>query len=98
MQTRYTLAQAAALAIDDVAEARRYAERQFGAGLFDRATTHHEARNLRATLGIGETRDCDGFVARFVDGHTCQAEHVWFDFFRESIMNSASRMARGLTA
>lgn len=98
MQTRYTLAQASELATDDVASARQYAELEFGAGLFDRAMAHHEARNLRATLGAGETRDSGGIIARYVGGHTCQAAHVWFDFFRGHVMNSVSRMARGLSA
>ena len=98
MQTRYTLNQAAALAAGDVSEARQYAAQTFGAGLFERATAHHEARNMRAVLGVGETRDRDGIRARFIDGHTCEPAHVWFDFFRGHIMNSVSRLASGLTA
>ena len=98
MQTRYTLTQAAAIAPDDVSTARQYAEHAFGPGLFDRAIAHHESRGLRATLGVGETRDRGGVCARFVGGHTCEPGHVWFDFFRGHIMNSVSRMARGLDA
>jgi hypothetical protein len=105
MKTRYTMAEAMAAAPDDAQAARQVAGADFGPGLFDRAIAHHAARQLRADVAAGVTRDREGIRARFVSwtpedlaGHVDRrGAHVWFDFFRGHVLNSCSRMARGLT-
>ena len=80
---------------------RQRADRQFGAGLFDRAVAHHRKLDLRANITRGTTQDRRGQQSRYIaydwahvyDG----APHsIWQDFFRGAILNSCSRMARGL--
>ena len=98
---RVTLSQAMNLAPACVGEARAAMDSRFGAGLFDKATEHHEARGLVANLQAGTTRDRDGNRSSFTaytwaDHYTANPDQVWFDFFRGHVCNSVSRMARGL--
>lgn len=79
------------------------ADKQFGPGLFDKAVEHHVKRGLRADIKAGITRDREGIKSRFVNYNWAaqyqNAPHfVWFDFFRPAILNSCSRLSRGLGA
>lgn len=79
------------------------ADQQFGKGLYDQAVIHHTKRNLRANVTLGGTKDRDGFCSQFVDytwSHVYDEapHHVYFDFFRPSLLNSVSRLSRGLEA
>jgi len=91
--------------LDAAAEAvhldRQEADLQFGAGLFDKAIAHHKKLKLRANILKGTTRNKRGQQSRCLDydwAHVYDgAPHlVWSDFFRGAVMNSCSRMARGL--
>lgn len=98
-----TLAQAMESAATAVYLDRQKANEQFGRGLFDKAVAHHIRRNLRANLKTGETLDCDGWRGRFTAYDWAQVydsapHHVYFDFLRGHVMNSASRLSRGLEA
>ena len=84
---------------------RQKADAQYGAGLFDRAIEHHVARNLRADTERGITRDRGGQCAAYVSWSGADAaayieapHFVYFDFFRGHILNSVSRLSRGLSA
>lgn len=98
MRTKISLAQAMDMAPDQVAEDRH----KVGADLFDRAVDHHTRRRLVADVGQGTTRDRDGRRSRYVDydwaDHYSECpDHIWPDFFRGEVLNSCSRMRRGLT-
>lgn len=100
---KITLRQAMEAAGTAVYLDRQKADAQFGPGLFDKAVAYHEKRNLRAYIESGTTWDRDGMRTRFVNydggGQYREAPHfVWFDFFRGTIMNSVSRLSRGLGA
>jgi hypothetical protein len=102
MQT--TLAQAMQDAAGAVHHDRQMANEQFGVGLFDKAVEHHTKRRLQADVVKGTTTDCDGPRARFINwtledaaNHSDHHRHfVWFSFFRGDVMNSVSRLSRGL--
>lgn len=82
---------------------KRKADEQFGPGLFEKAINHHVRRNLRADTVKGEVRDAGGWKAQYKEWTDANAKQyddaphfVWFDFFRGFVMNSCSRMSRGL--
>jgi hypothetical protein len=80
---------------------RKKADQQFGVGLFDKAVAHHNNLGLRANISKGTTRNKRGQQSKYVNydwAHVYEdAPHfIWYDFFRGVIMNSCSRMARGL--
>ena len=96
-----TLTQACDAAPDAVAASRSKMDRDFAPGLFDKALAHHTARQLRADLKKGSTRDVDGFRSQFVgydwsETYTGRPDWVWFDFFSGTVCYSVSRMHRGL--
>jgi len=96
-----TLAEAVDAAPEDVRAYRARADEQFGAGLFDKAVAHHNNLRLRANTSNGTTLDKYGETSRFTNydwAHVYEdAPHlIWHDFFSGTIMNSCSRMARGL--
>lgn len=96
-----TLTEAMDAAPEDVRADRAMADRQFGVGLFDRAVAHHSKLRLRANITRGTTHDSRGQRSRYIAydwAHVYDGapHHIWHDFFRGSIMNSCSRMARGL--
>lgn len=91
-----TLQQAAEIVAAEVSELRA----THGA-VFDQAMAYHAGRKLRADIATGVTRDCDGWKSGFVnydwsDNYTKNPEHIFFDFFRGFILNSVSRINRGL--
>lgn len=80
---------------------RQKANRQFGDGLFDKAVEHHQKMRLVADPEKGETRNKFGNDSQFLNydwAHIYKEcpHFIWGDFFRGSILNSCSRMARGL--
>jgi hypothetical protein len=101
-----TITQSLAAAATAVHLDRRLADEKFGQGLFDEAVQHHTARRLHANLKTGTVSDRDGWRSRYVNpSHYAGAksfdgaEHLtWFEFFRGAVMNSASRLSRGLGA
>ena len=98
---RMTLSQACEHAGTAVHMDRQKADEQFGAGLFDKAIEHHTKRGLSVDLTKGTTRDRAGLQSRFINyigeqTYTDAPHFVWFDFFRGAVLNSCSRMARGL--
>lgn len=98
-----TLDQAMQLSDTVVYLDKQKADKQYGPGLFDQAVKHHVKRGLRADIKAGTTRDRDGIKSRFVDYDWADqyqdAPHfVWFDFFLPAILNSCSRLSRGLNA
>ena len=101
MDRTVTLADAMQAAGTAVYLDRQKCEEQFGRGLFDKAVAFHQSKNLRADLKNGTVRNTDGWQSGFVDydwGHVYEEapHHVWHDFLRGFVINSASRMARGL--
>lgn len=101
-----TLSQSLQAAATAVHLDRALADEKFGRGLFDKAVQHHTARRLHANLKTGTVSDRDGWRSRYVRPSDYAgakayegAEHLtWFDFFRGAVMNSASRLSRGLAA
>jgi hypothetical protein len=96
-----TLNEAMDAAPEDVRAYRARADEQFGAGLFDKAVAHHNNLRLRANISNGTTQDKHGQKSKYIDynwAHVYEdAPHlIWHDFFSGTIMNSCSRMARGL--
>lgn len=96
-----TLNEAMDAAPEDVRADRARADEQFGAGLFDKAVAHHNNLRLRANISNGTTRDKYGETSRFIDYNWAHVYEdapnlIWHDFFGGTIMNSCSRMARGL--
>lgn len=96
MPATITLAQAMEAAATAV-----YLDRQKAPALFDKAIEHHVARGLRADVAKGTTRDRDGWRSGFVAYDWAatyeEAPHfVYWDFFRPAILNSVSRLERGL--
>lgn len=96
-----TLSEAMSAAGTAVYLDRRQADEQFGPGLFDTAIEHHTALRLRADIVRGTTRNRHGLTSRWVnydwaDTYVEAPHFVWFDYFRPFILNSCSRMARGL--
>ncbi|WP_369662012.1 hypothetical protein [Variovorax sp. V15] len=98
MHRLYTLPQALALADpSEIAENRSI----FGSDLFAQAVEAQTRNGLRADIVKGSTRDRDGFRSQFIayDWEATYREnpsHIWSDYFRPAVMNSASRMQRGL--
>lgn len=99
-KARYTLDEALALADPkDVSECKS----AFGVDLFEQAVEHHRRRGLTADVKKGTTRDKDGQNSVYpgydwADRYTTHKGHIWFDFFRGFVVNSASRLSRGLEA
>lgn len=96
-----TLKQAMDDAMQVVMIKKQSADRKFGPGLFEKAIAHHMQRDLRASVVKGSVRDRDGFRSQFVDYDWADVyaenpEYVWTDFFLPFILNSVSRMSRGL--
>lgn len=96
-----TLAEAIDAAPEDVRAYRARADEQFGVGLFDKAVAHYTKLRLRANVTKGTTQDKHGETSQFLNydlAHFYEAypHHVWSSFFSGTIMNSCSRMARGL--
>lgn len=96
-----TLAEAMDAASEYVRADRAKADQQFGAGLFDQAVAHHTSLRLRANVTTGTTQNRYGQLSKYINynwSHVYEEapHHIWHDFFRGTIMNSCSRMARGL--
>jgi hypothetical protein len=96
-----TLAEAMAAAPEDVRADRARADQQFGVGLFDQAVAHHTNLCLRANVTTGTTQNKYGEASRFTHYelayfYEAYPHHIWNDFFSGTILNSCSRMARGL--
>lgn len=68
---------------------------------FETAVAHHVRLGIVADIDKGEVRNKNGFVSQFVyydwSQHYKDALNlVFFDFFRGVVLNSVSRMNRGL--
>ena len=69
---------------------------------FDQATESMRAQRWSCDTNSGTTRNREGVQAQFVCydwGETYEAfpSHVFYDFFRGSLLNKVSRIQRGLT-
>jgi ferredoxin-like protein FixX len=100
-EKKVSIREAMQLAEEEVRQCRIEAAAEFSEGLFDKAVEHHAKRGLRADLVLGVTRDREGVQSRFLDytwasAYTRNPGHIWYDFFCGPVMNSVSRMARGL--
>lgn len=99
---KYSVQEAADTFSSDFAETRASANSAFGLGAFDIAFAHWCARKLIADTNTGVVRDREGIKSRFLDYGTmadhyaAQPSHVWHDFFSPVLMNSCSRLHRGL--
>mgnify|MGYP001168697125 CR=1 FL=1 len=96
-----TLAEAMAAAPEDVRTDRARADQQFGVGLFDQAVAHHTGLRLRANITTGTTQNRYGQLSKYTNYNWSPVyedapHHIWHDFFSGTILNSCSRMARGL--
>lgn len=99
---KYSVQSAADAFGPEFAESRARANSEFGLGAFDIAFAHWCARRLSADTDTGTVRDREGIKSRFLDYGTmadhyaAQPSHVWHDFFAPVLLNSCSRLHRGL--